>query len=130
MDAPWALELLAFFLRASVVLLVAFAATGMLRRSSAATRAGIWRTAFVGIALLPFVTLFLPSLPVLPRVLAAPLLIGLPANTEVAAGRIAERGLQADPSASVPQSAAGMGITGRLTGNRCQQPGRGAPTSR
>jgi len=56
-----------FLLRASALLSIAWAATYALRRASAATRAWVWRAAFVGVALLPLISELVPPLPGLAR---------------------------------------------------------------
>jgi beta-lactamase regulating signal transducer with metallopeptidase domain len=61
MSEALVMELLAFALRATVLLFGAWAATKLLRQASAATRHLIWTSAIAGVLALPFLTFLVPA---------------------------------------------------------------------
>ena len=105
------LQLLAFAARATVILLVAWGATALLRRASAATRHMIWTTAIAGVLALPLITYVVPAwnvplltmtarVPTPAAAVASPTVVvprGTPAPTAPVAGVAVTRAPQTTP---------------------------------
>jgi beta-lactamase regulating signal transducer with metallopeptidase domain len=117
-------QLLAFALRATVILAGAWAATLLLRRASAATRHLIWTAGIAGVLALPVLTFAIPAWDVpmftVPARVDAPAVteaarvtVGQPATTVAATSpsAIAPRG---DTPAPAPQSAVTSGFLERI----------------
>ena len=101
------LQLLAFALRATVILAGAWAATVLLRRASAATRHMIWTSAIAGVLALPLLSVALPAWNVPLISIAAR--VDVPDTAPVAPAQSAPRAapvVESTAAVAVPASAA------------------------